>query len=131
MSKKSPLHKFYSDYSEKEVKDTKTRHCLGCEFYGYSTCKKHYNDQNLYNRDCDYFLKTGKRRVIRPELCPYSGKGGVKKKSNEYYVDFDINCRRCKYTDVMMEEDPCKTCMKTLVRKDTDKPINYEPKESK
>ena len=126
---KEPLHKYYHEYSEKEIIKIKNKHCRGCQHYGYSSCKKHRDDTQLVNRDCNYILNTEHRRIVRPELCPYGSNPGIELKEGEHYADFDIFCIKCKHSKLDSDFDPCFSCLKHVTVEDkSGRPIHWEAK---
>jgi hypothetical protein len=44
-------------------------------------------------------------------------------------VHFDKYCKRCKYKEVDMVEDPCNACLDEPVREYSHKPVCFEEKE--
>ena len=45
-------------------------------------------------------------------------------------VRFDIYCKQCKYAQHSEEIDPCDECLAQPYNENTQKPINYIPKEA-
>ena len=129
MRKKKPLHKYFREYTEKEITEIKKNHCAGCPHYGYSRDKKQYQDDKLHSRDCEFLEHEGHRRIIRPEFCPYNG-NGIEPKKGEFFADFDIYCPRCKHCKVTTSHMPCDKCLQHVTVTGSTKPLMYESKES-
>lgn len=44
-------------------------------------------------------------------------------------VAYHKYCYGCKHKDVLPDEEPCNECISNPARTDTERPLNYEPKE--
>lgn len=44
-------------------------------------------------------------------------------------VAYHKYCYGCKHKDVLPDDEPCNECISNPARTDTERPLNYEPKE--
>ena len=135
--KKDPkiLHKRWESYTTKEMNDIKEEKCMDCD---------HFRDKERNNKDrkghlsclalcsCDYIGDTGNARICRPEICPYSRKGGgiqLNQTTHEKFVNYEGYCPTCKYRDEPDTCPKCDECLSNPTNYESMKPINYEKRE--
>ena len=134
------LHKYFRDYTEKELIKIKFKHCEGCKHLctlgsaaSYSAEKKSDDESLVFaHKYCKYFENTGKRRIVYPDICPYGIKEeGIKlnEETHEKFVDFMEYCRLCKYKDLTGNDQPCDECLSHPTNFESSKPVNFKKKE--
>jgi len=50
---------------------------------------------------------------------------------HEKIVRFDIWCKKCKYKDLVEEDDPCFDCLLETVNFESTKPVKFEEQKQK
>lgn len=137
MNNKPPktLHKRFDDYTLEELNEVKKIKCYYCKYFKGPKNSKGYKDKKqayLSACTCEYLIDTGYPRICRPEICPYSEKGGgitLDQVTHEKFVNFAGYCPTCKYRDSSEFDEPCHECLANPTNYESMKPVKWEKRE--